>query len=293
MNNPLAGTDPSGYVAEDEKKTITKEVTVVSQRPGSRIKTRNKVTVTGTSDGKGGMSVTVSGSNGAAVGQVAGQVAGKMAGSGLNVSVSDIGSPSQTAKNTPNVGTGNNGLNLNQEDYLEATGDGLWKDAPVNPGFQSNSEMQAAADKVNNKPSSSDSDIEADEDVISFMRTVAPATAKARTKVAGEKFMALGRNEKGEVIVLKIGIVTGSGGEFSIPGNTVALAHVHYKGIKEQNRPGPGDHDAVKMGLSMFMINYNGRKVVEVGRQKNVKGKFNYRLIRGGSSDWREFKGAQ
>ena len=104
MNNPLAGTDPSGYVAEDEKKTITKEVTVVSQRPGSRIKTKSKVTVTGTSDGKGGMTVTVSGSNGSAVGQVAGQVAGKMSGAGLSVGISDIGSQSQIAKNTPTVG---------------------------------------------------------------------------------------------------------------------------------------------------------------------------------------------
>ena len=101
MNNPLAGTDPSGYAAEDEK---TKTVTVVSERTGSRIKRRDKVTVTGKSDGKGGVTFTVAGKNGAAVGQVAGKVAGVVADTGLGVSISDIGSQSDIAKNNSAFG---------------------------------------------------------------------------------------------------------------------------------------------------------------------------------------------
>ena len=107
------------------------------------------------------------------------------------------------------------------------------------------------------RQSSSPDDVTADADVIDFVRGIAKATAKARISVQGEKYLTFGRNKDGSVVVLSIGIVSGQGGSFAIPKGTIAAAHVHYAGLM-QNRPGPGDHSAVKGGRSMFMINAKG-----------------------------------
>ncbi|WP_218417903.1 RHS repeat-associated core domain-containing protein [Alteromonas lipotrueae] len=107
MNNPLSGTDPTGYAPEDEvKKTVTVTKT------GSRIK--HKVEVSASSNGSGGVTVTFSGSNGAAVNTVKNSVSNALSGAGFNVS--DIGSQQSLSKsdsNFGNVGGINNDEDLN------------------------------------------------------------------------------------------------------------------------------------------------------------------------------------
>ena len=77
LNNPLGGTDPSGYAGEDEKNAASNEFTVTSEaRTGSRIKQKHKVVVTVSGGGKSGLLVNVSGSNGGAIKQAVGEIAG-------------------------------------------------------------------------------------------------------------------------------------------------------------------------------------------------------------------------
>ncbi|WP_394132394.1 RHS repeat-associated core domain-containing protein [Shewanella maritima] len=97
MNNPLAGTDPTGYVAEEKEFKIKVATT------GSRIK--RSVTATVSSNGKGGATVTFSGGNGASRSAAKNAVAGKLSAAGFKVS--DIGGQSniaQSASNNDNEG---------------------------------------------------------------------------------------------------------------------------------------------------------------------------------------------
>ncbi|MGX5203017.1 SpvB/TcaC N-terminal domain-containing protein [Aliikangiella sp. IMCC44632] len=94
MNNPLAGTDPSGYSGE----AVQTEVVVYKQNPGSRLKIKSTVTVTGTDNGNGGATITVSAKNGADVSGVAAKLAKEANKAGASVSISAIGSQEDIAK---------------------------------------------------------------------------------------------------------------------------------------------------------------------------------------------------
>ena len=82
MNNPLAGTDPTGYSPEEVEKKVKVSVA------GSRIK--RTVTVSAKANGSGGATISISGGNGAARGAVKGMLTNKLEGAGFNVA--DIGS---------------------------------------------------------------------------------------------------------------------------------------------------------------------------------------------------------
>ncbi len=94
MNNPLSGTDPTGYAAKEVEKKI--KVSTI----GSRI--QRTVTATAVSNGNGGATITFSGGNGASRNAAKSAVAGKFSGAGFNVV--DIGSQSDV----PKVPTGEN-----------------------------------------------------------------------------------------------------------------------------------------------------------------------------------------
>ena len=96
MNNPLSGTDPTGYEIEEVEKKVKVAVT------GSRIK--RTVTVSAKSNGSGGATVTISGGNGAARSAVKGALTNNLTSAGFNVA--DIGSQQQVAKSTPQSGGG-------------------------------------------------------------------------------------------------------------------------------------------------------------------------------------------
>ena len=89
MNNPLAGTDPTGYEPEKVSKVVKVAVA------GSRIK--RKVNVTAQSNGSGGASVTITGSDSAAVSNVKNSISNSASEAGS--SVADIGSQNNISKN--------------------------------------------------------------------------------------------------------------------------------------------------------------------------------------------------
>jgi hypothetical protein len=95
MNNPLSGTDPTGYTPEGDVQTKT----VMVSKTGSRIK--HKVEVSASSNADGSTTVTFSGSNGAAVSSVKNSVSSSLSGAGY--SVADIGSQKQIAKDDGDV----------------------------------------------------------------------------------------------------------------------------------------------------------------------------------------------
>lgn len=115
MNNPLSGTDPTGYAPEEEVKTKTFTV----QKTGSRIK--HKVTASVSSNGSGGATVTFSGSNGAAVSSVKNSVSNALSGAGYNVA--DIGSQGEIAKSDANaqVSPGGGGNSQDIEPFKVST----------------------------------------------------------------------------------------------------------------------------------------------------------------------------
>lgn len=97
MNNPLSGTDPTGYTAEKEEVKIK-----VDAPTGSRIK--RTVTATVASNGKGGATVTFSGGNGASRNAAKNAVAGNSKLSGAGFNISDIGSQQGIAQPAPQQG---------------------------------------------------------------------------------------------------------------------------------------------------------------------------------------------
>jgi RHS repeat-associated protein len=110
MNNPLAGTDPTGYEAEVGEAVEVAEKTVLVSSTGSNL--RSRVTATVASDGKGGASVTVSGGNGAARAGAMNAIAGKLSGAGFQVS--NVGSLGDNAAKG-SAGSGNIPVNINNE----------------------------------------------------------------------------------------------------------------------------------------------------------------------------------
>jgi RHS repeat-associated protein len=100
MNNPLAGTDPTGYEGEVAETVEVAEKTVLVSSIGSNL--RSRVTATVASDGKGGHSVTASGGNGAAREGVINAIAGKLSGAGFQVS--NVGSPGDNAAKGSTIG---------------------------------------------------------------------------------------------------------------------------------------------------------------------------------------------
>lgn len=105
MNNPLAGTDPTGYTATGEKseppvKVLQKEVKIKhAPTTGSRLGRTETVTVTATANGSGGHTVSLSGGSEAARATVAGMV-----GAAAQAATSNIGSQGQRS-NTQREGS--------------------------------------------------------------------------------------------------------------------------------------------------------------------------------------------
>ncbi|WP_158525406.1 RHS repeat protein, partial [Glaciecola sp. KUL10] len=101
MNNPLSGTDPTGYKPEDENTKI-----VLKKKSGSRVK--SKVEVTAQSSGNGGATISFSGSDSAAVNDVKSAVSGSLSKAGFDVA--DLGSQASVA-----VDNGNSSANQSQD----------------------------------------------------------------------------------------------------------------------------------------------------------------------------------
>ncbi|GAB4195756.1 MAG: hypothetical protein Tsb002_28520 [Wenzhouxiangellaceae bacterium] len=179
-------------------------------------------------------------------------------------------------------------LDLTAEEYLEAVENGLWDDAPIIEGYPDDQAVNQAAARTNSAPERVTSDVSADPRYAEFLNQVSRATTRARIPVRGEKFLALAINSEGVVVVKRIAILTGQGGDVSrfIRG-AGAIAHVHYRGLVQY--PTGADHSAVKFaGISSFVIGSSGSRIWEVGR---INGQYKYRTVSGREPGrWRPYQ---
>ncbi|XZZ64481.1 RHS repeat-associated core domain-containing protein [Microbulbifer sp. PAAF003] len=289
MNNPLAGTDPSGYEMADEvdeeESIEAQAVEVEYQQTGSRLTRTAKVTQTSNGYTVQMGSTALGGASSAAAASVTSDLMG-LASRG-NTGVSSTGGVSGQS-NEPEKNT--YGLNLTQEEYLQAVEDGIWETAPVmDKGFKNNSEVKKAAARVNARQASSVDDVVSPDAYIEFLRNVSKATALANINVTGEKFLMMTQNSKGQVVVTDIGILPAQGGVIRTAGAS-AIAHVHYLGLEQ--KPGPGDHSSVKAyAKPSFVIGARGSKIWEVGR---ISQKYKYRRVDTEEPGrWRTLRGAK
>jgi hypothetical protein len=219
------------------------------------------------------------------------------------------------------------GLSLNLEDFQTALDMGLLKNLTAIPPVQIQNDKQANAagnDVQKNaaqkqaaaaKTKQTLPDVEAvDLDLRQFVVAIAKETDQAKTgmivvgpdgkKILGvdhkpinpekfEKFISFSRNKYGEIIVTKIGLVDSQGGSFSVPKDSIAVAHIHWSlSASDGLNPKPfgADNSSIVYGnRPMFVIGDNGKSIFEVGRQKE---KYVQRRINtdGSASGWQAFK---
>ncbi len=184
----------------------------------------------------------------------------------------------------------NGNLNLTVEEYLKAVEEGLWENARIlSGGVSNNDDVETAGAQTNMRNSNEDKDVIADDAHIRFVRAIYRATAEANNPdgIRGEKIITLGLNDKGDIVVKDIAILSGQGGDvakFIRYSNATAFIHVHYAGL--ETKPGSSDHSVPKFaGISNFTITYklNARRqwrccnIYEVGRVNN---KYVYRDVK-------------
>lgn len=127
--------------------------------------------------------------------------------------------------------------------------------------------------------SKGNSDIQASAEYADFIRAVAVPTALAETR-PGEyvKFLRLGKNDGGEIVVLGIGLLPlneHASAELEEGASVSAIAHVHHKLVSQT----PVRDDALTvrgLGVPNFVISHDGRAIWEVGV---IAGQDMYRAI--------------
>jgi YD repeat-containing protein len=176
------------------------------------------------------------------------------------------------------------GLSLNLADYKLAVEMGLIENLKAVPpkGFNSDKQVQAVGKEVQSDLEAAQqagkvkSGIWADDDVRQFVAQIAEITANAKSGLPSktsdgksikseqyERYLAFGRNEKGEVVVTAIGLADSQGGYTEIPSGSIAMAHVHWGNLSP--KPGAGDSDSLQYGYSNFVIGQKGKSLWEVG----------------------------
>ena len=123
-------------------------------------------------------------------------------------------------------------------------------------------------------------DIHASNEYADFIRAIAIPTALAETR-AGDfvKFLQIGKNEGGEVVVRGIGLLAvdqhAPGSDLDGGADVTVIAHVHHKTMVQN----PVMEDALavrRLGVPNFVISFDGQLIWEVGI---ISGKEMYREI--------------
>lgn len=121
-----------------------------------------------------------------------------------------------------------------------------------------------------------------------FLRATAKATALAKTKYhEAVKFLALGENESGAVMVLGMALTRDHGASLQPPSDATALAHVHHR--KMANKPESADFDALRQHqLQSFIISADGEHIWEIAINDESQ---QYRAIHpSGVGEWITFQ---
>ena len=286
-NNPLAGTDPTGYecvgsnipsqTCEDTGASVTQggDLSVAEKNDAISANLAAAVNDPKTYANVGGNSSVVSNASGSGGNTPSQQTSGTPTGSTPQTLPGQPSPMLDTAKDSASVAADSNDLNMTEGQYLEAVKNGIWKTAQVIEGLKNDAQVRAVAESVNAAVSNVEGDVIADPRYAAFLRDVSKATAMAQIPVQGEKFLALSMADENSVIVRRIGILLGQGGDLTrFVSDAGAIAHVHYDGLIQ--RPCCGDHSSVKFGISDFVIGKDGRNIWEVGR---VNGSYLYRSV--------------
>jgi hypothetical protein len=111
-------------------------------------------------------------------------------------------------------------------------------------------------------------EIHASSEFADFIRAVAVPTALAETQPGNfVKFLRLGKNREGEVVVLGIALLPlneHASAELEEDADVLAIAHVHHELMIQA----PSMDDAVTvrgLGVPNFVISHDGRAIWEVG----------------------------
>lgn len=184
---------------------------------------------------------------------------------------SDLQKALSLALNDGKLPSRQDGLSLTELQYLNEVQSGLWKTVQgrARSGFTSNSAVLAAAQMVRARPTPTGHVVQSNLKVANFIVNIAKATALARLKGDQdfEKYLMLGRNLNDEIVVLSIQIGGKQGGVISPVPGTIAIVHVHYRGMGQP--PHAGDSDAAKKRMVSFVIGASGA-VWEVGLPAGV-----------------------
>ncbi|MGE3298664.1 MAG: RHS repeat domain-containing protein [Porticoccaceae bacterium] len=159
----------------------------------------------------------------------------------------------------------NEDLNFTLEEYLDAVDAGLWRRAPVIEGFADDKSVASATARASVVQPSGQTDVLADPRFTDFLKSASRPTARARIKIVGEKFLVLAVNTENIVVVKRIAILKGQGGDVtSFIGGASVIAHVHYQGLVQ--RPCCADNLSVKLGIPGFVIGQDGSRIWELGQ---------------------------
>jgi len=171
------------------------------------------------------------------------------------------------------------GLSLTKSEYIQAVKAGLWKfvdatgpmpDNSTITVFQNDTDVANATAASQAKQPTTALSVESQSDVRLLMAEIANPTRRASLSGGQdfEKFVTVGRNGAGELIVTSIAAVR-QGARWTPPAGTVTHLHVHFGGPNGLYQPphGADDEYARVRGRASFVVGGEDKKLYEVGRQ--------------------------
>jgi len=171
LNNPLSGTDPTGYcIAETGSHIKNCETLTVTgyDAKGSVVESRS------TRVNKGTLSALTFAINNGAI---------KTAESVPNIDASKVGSPA-TRSDTDSHAQSARHSGTTEEEYLKVGPYRYWKDVPISSdGYSSNAEVAAAGERINTTPARVTGDVESTPEQRAFMQRIAKVTFNAQQRL--------------------------------------------------------------------------------------------------------------
>jgi YD repeat-containing protein len=168
------------------------------------------------------------------------------------------------------------GLSLTKAQYIQAVKGGLWKlvngkgPMPASSNinvFQNDTDVANATAASQSEKPTSVQNVSSDPQVRQFILDIAELTRAA--KLSGgqqyEKFLTVGRNSTGELIVTSIAALP-QGATWTPPSGTITHLHIHHNDLYQPPHAAD-DAYARTRGKASFVVGGQDRNLYEVGRQ--------------------------
>ena len=280
MNNPLSGTDPTGYCSTPTGTKICNFDTNGSTKALSNagIALRGRIT----EQLKNGGSVIIE----PRPPREARQIKAFAANNGYSVSQptsqqgqtdGSTGTGGGFGGGSSKIGNSNKNKEINKRDYLKNI-EKIWKGGElIENEFTTNKQVEESKESTNALEAVTSGDIQSNSDQRRFVLAIANQTAKAQINVMREKFISANYSN-GEFMIDRTVWLGPNGGLIpNVQGDLV----VHWHTLRGSRAPGPGDHSPTKArGITSFVVTYDMKggccTVYEVGRIGN---KYGYREI--------------